>query len=262
MTSHERGRRSTSSDSDLDNYQVLIYWHKLDKSVLHTRWFLLVSYVFRALYALFTFGICMWVRFDLDFREWVKALNWYTYWYVTYVITLASLCEVALSGLVIWAVLYRNRSGLKASVWCMIPLAIVEIVAASLIVLYGSEESETLTSDLYDVFIDFVYRWDTDPEAKATLKQIMEYVGCCGADGSDDFINNLKPVPFECRDPITGAEWGYGCMQQLAWYLEPWTAILASSAIFFAASDSLGVWAALKLRRKLKLQRDEQEEFL
>ena len=24
-------------------------------------------------------------------------------------------------------------------------------------------------------------------------------VGCCGADGSDDFINAMKPVPLECR---------------------------------------------------------------
>jgi len=43
-------------------------------------------------------------------------------------------------------------------------------------------------------------------------------VGCCGADGSQDFINALKPVPMECRDLVTGVEYTYGCQQQLAWY--------------------------------------------
>ena len=23
-----------------------------------------------------TFGICIWIRFDLDFREWVYAMDW------------------------------------------------------------------------------------------------------------------------------------------------------------------------------------------
>jgi len=43
-------------------------------------------------------------------------------------------------------------------------------------------------------------------------------VGCCGADGSQDFIDAFKPVPMECRDLITGVEYPYGCQQQLAWY--------------------------------------------
>ena len=32
---------------------------------------------------------------------------------------------------------------------------------------------------------------------------------------------------FQCREPITGNEWGFGCMQALAFWLEPWTATLA-----------------------------------
>ena len=40
-----------------------------------------------------------------------------------------------------------------------------------------------------------------------TKIHIFLQVGCCGADGSDDFINAKKPVPTECRDMVTGCEY-------------------------------------------------------
>ena len=32
-------------------------------------------------------------------------------------------------------------------------------------------------------------------------------IGCCGAKGSEDYNDALKPVPQECRHPITGIEY-------------------------------------------------------
>ena len=49
-------------------------------------------------------------------------------------------------------------------------------------------------------------------------------VRCCGANGSEDYIAALKPVPMECRDRIDGGEYPYGCAQNFAWWLEPWSA--------------------------------------
>ena len=70
-------------------------------------------------------------------------------------------------------------------------------------------------------------------------------VGCCGADGSDDFINAMKPVPYECRDQISGNEYGFGCQQQLAWWLEPWSAFFAATMVnpnnYFRLHVSLSV---------------------
>lgn len=56
---------------------------------------------------------------------------------------------------------------------------------------------------------------------------------CCGARGSEDYIEALKPVPMECRDPIDGGEFAYGCAQQFAWWLEPWSATLSGVCFFF-----------------------------
>ena len=53
---------------------------------------------------LVVFAICIWIRFDLDFRRWVWDMGWYTFWYCTYVNMVASIfaaasCIVGLYGL-------------------------------------------------------------------------------------------------------------------------------------------------------------------
>ena len=53
---------------------------------------------------LVVFAICIWIRFDLDFRRWVWDMDWYTFWYCTYVNMVASIfaaasCIVGLYGL-------------------------------------------------------------------------------------------------------------------------------------------------------------------
>ena len=73
---------------------------------------------------------------------------------------------------------------------------------------------------------------------------------CCGADGSDDYINARKPVPWECRDQITGSEYAYGCQQTFAWYVEPWTACLAGTLIGFMVAHIVQMVLTLKLVRK------------
>ena len=54
---------------------------------------------------------------------------------------------------------------------------ILHLVGTTFICIYGVEESSALTDELMDVFLNLVYKWDTDPRASRILKQIMEYVG-------------------------------------------------------------------------------------
>ena len=91
------------------------------------------------------------------------------------------------------------------------PLGFIELTGAVLILVYGIEESPVLVDQLGEVLLDMVYQWDANAATAWALKQIMEYVGCCGSDGAQDFINAKKPVPMECRDQITGNEYPFGC---------------------------------------------------
>ena len=96
-----------------------------------------------------------------------------------------------------------------------------------------------------------------------SLTTIFRYkkVGCCGGKGSEDFIDVHKPVPFECRDLATGSEYRYGCQQQFAWWLEPWTGFLAGVSVTMMLADVFGIWGSQKLRNLLQQYNREQYQY-
>lgn len=57
-------------------------------------------------------------------------------------------------------------------------------------------------------------------------------IGCCGADGPNDYLSLRKPLPTECRDTVTGNAFFYGCADEMTWFLEDksrWTTNIAIS---------------------------------
>jgi len=200
------------------------------------------------------FSLCIWIRFDLDFWEWVIEIGWYTYWNCMYVILVALVIKLIILGAGVWCV-WEERAGLLGVLTILHALMIpFHLTGAVLITVYGVEESKILHEELHDVFIRLVYAWDVDPRASRVLRIIMEYVGCCGASGSSDFLDVYKEMPVECRHPITGNEWGSGCEQQMAWWLEPWTATLAASSLFLLIADVLVIRLYMRYRRYLNSQ--------
>ena len=51
----------------MDHELEKLYNRKMASALLH---------LFVLVVSLATFGICAWIRFDLDFREWVWELDW------------------------------------------------------------------------------------------------------------------------------------------------------------------------------------------
>ena len=73
--------------------------------------------------------------------------------------------------------LYQDRAGIIGFVQiATVILGLLQFVGSTLILIYGVEESSTLTSELQDVFLKLVYDYDNDKNARALLAQIMEYV--------------------------------------------------------------------------------------
>jgi len=199
--------------------------------------------------ALANFSLCIWVRFDLDFWEWCLEIQWYTYWKCMYVVMVAMICHAVNSGLSAYAAWIESPSLLLLSMVLRLFVWLVTAVGAVLILLYGLEESSLLTTELNEVFLGLIHRWDTDPRASRVMTQIQEYVGCCGAGGNrDDFINLRKPVPDSCRHPVTGNCYGWGCGQTLAYWLEPWTCCLAGISLAFCAAEPFLVYRTHRLR--------------
>ena len=71
----------------------------------------------------------------------------------------------------------KDRTGIIGFVQvATVILGLLQFVGATLILLYGVEESTTLTNELRDVFLNLVYEYDNDKVKRALLQQIMEYV--------------------------------------------------------------------------------------
>lgn len=69
-------------------------------------------------------------------------------------------------------------------------------------------------------------------------------VGCCGADGPNDYIILRQPLPIECRDTVTGHAFSNGCVDEMTWYLEDksiWAAALAMSLAMIHVNMSLSL---------------------
>jgi len=220
--------------------------------------FTLKLFVFQGflfLLSLVAFSLCIWIRFDLDFWEWCNEIGWYTYWNCTYAVMISMLLK-AMVVVLGWFTVWTESRMLSLLCAVLHPLMFIfHLVATAFICKYGVEESAALTNELMDIFLALVYKWDTDPRASRILKQIMEYVGCCGADGGGDFIAVHKPIPVECRHPISGNEWDNGCQQQLAFWLEPWTATLAGIGILLCVSDAVLTYVYLKFRSSIEKDR-------
>ena len=191
------------------------------------KWLLIILSTLVFLLSLTLFSICIWIRFDLDFWEWVEELDWYNYWNCMYV-SMASMIICVITNLaLVYGSVSESRPIMIACMFFLFVTICLNFAGAIAICIYGVEESDTLTANLRHVFLRQVYNMDIDHRKSRILKMVQEYVGCCGAIGSEDYTKSFKPVPMECRDPITGNEYRYGCAQQFAWWLEPWTATLA-----------------------------------
>lgn len=225
----------------------------LERSINTFKWTIVIFHALSFFLAVATFAVCIWIRFDLDFWEWVVEIDWYSYWYAMYVIMVTMALVIANSVIGLFAAIQEWTGVLLFTAVSMGLLFFLQLSGAAVICVYGVEESDVLVNELREVFLALVYKWDVDPRASRILRQIQEYVGCCGADGSDDYINALKPVPMECRDLITGVEYTYGCQQQMAWWLEPWTAYLAGVCVAYLVADVFGIWATTKLRKYLNV---------
>jgi len=216
---------------------------------------LLVAQGLLLVLSLAAFSVCIWMRFDLDFWAWCLEIEWYSYWYCTYVVMIGMLLKALTLGLGAFAVWISSRALLLTCAALHPILFALHLTGVILICIYGTEESSVLTDELEEVFWALIYEWDNNPRKSRIHKQIMEYVGCCGSTGGSDFSDVYKPIPTECRHPITGNEWDNGCGQQMAFWLEPWSATVASIGIFLCLTDILLTYYYLRHRSKLNDQK-------
>jgi len=234
----------------------------IEESINRRKWPLVVLDLIIVLVALANFSVCIWIRFDLDFSEWIIEIGWYSYFNAVYVVMVAMLFAVVGGAVSGYAAIVNSRCMLWTSMALLVLTWILEFGGAIIISLYGFEESHVLINDLRQVFFRLINEVDNNWRAARVLNMVQEYVGCCGAIGSEDYIAVHKPVPMECRDPVRGVEYRYGCSQKFAWWLEPWTATLAGICVgFLVAHVIVAVLTARLISQVQRYKRVKNEQY-
>jgi len=221
----------------------------IDRRLESTQYMLFICNIIMLLVSLANFSICLWIRFDLDFWEWVIEIDWYSYWNAMYVVMVAIILHALNSLMTGYATFTQNRFVLGFSLFLRIITWCITLAGIIVICMYGVEESKLLVKELDLVFKSLINRWDTDPRASRIMVQIQEYVGCCGGRGNSlDYIRVAKSVPDSCRHPVSGNRYRYGCPQTVAWWLEPWTSTLAGVSLGFCLMDVMVIFITVRLR--------------
>ena len=78
--------------------------------------------------------------------------------------------------LVTWGAITEVRFALGFGIFLLAFCMLLEFIGAIVILVYGVEESDILTSDLKEVFFKLIYRMDYDSRANRILKIVQEYV--------------------------------------------------------------------------------------
>merc|ERR1711997_217722 len=112
-----------------DNYDVATE-EELHRAISIHRIILIVTNLLSLAIGLATFSVCIWVRFDLDFWEWVVEINWYSYWYAMYPIMFAMICVVILSLMGLYGSVYVRLGWLSCIMWSLVVMFFFHLIGA------------------------------------------------------------------------------------------------------------------------------------
>ncbi|XP_043260803.1 tetraspanin-2A [Colletes gigas] len=199
------------------------------------------------------FGLCMWLRLDPGFQEWVEFLDMYEFYIGIYILLAASIFIIIITFIGCGVTLTEYILGLFVYVGLQLFCFVLGMVGTSILLDYSTYDSkiQPLIRRSMTALINKYH----DERATFVLQLIQESIGCCGADGPMDYLKMKKPLPNECRDTVTGNAFFHGCVEEVSWFLEGrsgWLAGLALSLCMFHV-----VIAALTLVLVRALKKEE-----
>ena len=135
------------------------------KRLVKLKWTSMAVNAFALAVAVSDFAICIWIRFDLDFADWIRSIEWYSYWNSVYVVMAGVAAAILTTLFQCYAVVQESTSKLSASNVFFVLAAITEFAGIVCICVFGLEGSDLLVEQLREVFNGLVYASTYDPAA-------------------------------------------------------------------------------------------------
>jgi len=201
------------------------------------------------------FAFAIWIRVEPGFEEWVSILNIYAYYIGVYILIAVSVLVLITSFLGCCSALMEHYFALLVFLITQIICFLLAIFGTAILLehsTYDSRVQPMIRHTMNRLIMTSEYQPSTD-----MLRLIQESVGCCGADGPNDYLNLRQPLPIECRDTVTGHAFSNGCVDEMTWYLEDksiWaTAMAMSLAMIHVINAVLAIILMQALRREEKV---------
>ncbi|XP_031625881.1 tetraspanin-2A-like [Contarinia nasturtii] len=201
----------------------------------------------------------VWIRAEKSFEEWIQILDIYVYYVGIYILIAASVIILIVSFLGCCSALMEHTQGLFLFIGTQCLAFIIHVAGSAVLLDYS-----TLNSSIQPFIRDSMRRLimsSSTPQSTTVLKMIQENIGCCGADGSNDYIIMRQPLPSTCRDTVTGNAFFHGCVDELTWLLEDKSGWVAGLAMTLAFIQVINVVLSLVLIQALKKEEDEARNY-
>ncbi|XP_065158929.1 tetraspanin-2A [Atheta coriaria] len=97
--------------------------------------------------------------------------------------------------------------------------------------------------------------------SRQVLEVIQENIGCCGADGPNDFTSLHQPLPTQCRDTVTGNPFFHGCVDELTWFFEEKTSWIAGLTMTLAMQHILNIVMSIILMKAIPMEENAFSKY-
>ena len=175
------------------------------------------------------FGLCMWLRLDPGFQEWVDFLDMEEFYIGIYILLAVSIFIIIITFVGCGVTLMEHTLGLYIFAGLQMFCYVLGLVGTCILLDYSTYDSkiQPLIRRSMTALIEKYH----DERATFVLRLIQESIGCCGADGPMDYLKLKKPLPNECRNTVTGNAFFHGCVEEISWFLEGRSGWLAGLAL-------------------------------
>ncbi|KAK6637125.1 hypothetical protein RUM44_007539 [Polyplax serrata] len=207
----------------------------LSRRVDCLRYTLLSFSVFSSILGIVVFALCIWLKSDQSFHRWIEDLEIFEFYIGIYIILFGSCFIIFTSCLSCLFIANENVNGLRSMSIVYLLKYACGLIGAAVLLNYSTNNS-AIQPVIRKSMLQLISQSQNDSRAH-TLRLIQESIGCCGADGANDYLESRKPLPPECRDSVTGHTYFHGCVDELTWFLEEKASWLAGVTMFLCFFD-------------------------
>uniref|UniRef100_A0A1L8DJV0 Tetraspanin n=2 Tax=Nyssomyia neivai TaxID=330878 RepID=A0A1L8DJV0_9DIPT len=223
-------------------------------------------------YTIFCFNICawmvaaalfaltVWIRAEPGFADWVDILQIHAYYIGIYILIGVSIIVMISSFLGCCSALMEHTVALYMFIGTQGFCFLFGTIGAAVLLSFSTIGS-FVQPLIWDTITRLIMASSHHQPSRDILKMIQESVGCCGADGPNDYIVLKHPLPRECRDSVTGNAFFHGCVDELTWFLEDKSGWVAGLAMALALMHVINGVMSMVLVQALKKEEDEARTY-